>query len=572
MYRGSEGIFSPLAAVALLGLMSACQKGGVPDPAPVGLNSAPLAVGTSTDFAVSGTVFALRVNESQQFASNLNATIEGGKNADADTSDKVIFLYFTQNQTPINLALAGSDPGNMLFRSNVLAFTVNEAAEGGAVLDGDGASSDEDVLHLYNLSTGAKINTAQAIVKSTLTGDDKVLAFKLPSGNLGWLRINTPAVVRDSGSAMIANAVPGRDYIVGNDFIVFLDSSGIPKAIDTISVSSPFSLGGGLAAKQGSLYLHEQKAIYLQAEGSSARNGDSETSDFFPTVTNLLSESLGISATTSLSIEAESTSWRVSEDKAGFLRKESESGVVGTGNDHNGDGDKLDSVLFWLDIDDPAAYTNALLAGQELQLFSPWIAVSVPELDQNGATGSGFSGDLNGDGDTGQDRVVFLVNTSFATTENLGIDAEGLSMSSRVLCFGANESLQGEDLNGDGLVNSGAVVSQGVDLDIRTVKNLRWQADTIYTVGRKAFFRVPEGQFGFGDLNGDGDQADSCVAFWDATDAAGTTTAGTTLKAGFFGIASDETLFLFTSEESDAGKDLNGDLDKVDRVIRFLKF
>lgn len=531
-------------------------------------------MGASTDLAASAPRIAMRISETQQFGSNLNGVLEGGTHSDTDTSDKVVAVYNTNTQSALNLALAGSDPGNLLFLGNLLAFTVNEAAEGGAVLDNDGASSDEDVLFLYNIDTGAKINTTQAVVKSSLTGDEKVLAFKLPSGNLGWIRLSVPAVVRDAGVAPIASAVPGRDYIVGNDFIVFLDASGIPKAIDTVSVSSPFALGGGLAAKQGSLYLYGQKAAYLQAEGSAARNGDSETSDFFPTVSDLLEESLGSSATVSLNIEADTANWRVAGDKAAFLRKESDSGVVGTGNDHNGDSDEIDSVLFWIDLDLAATteFTNTQLAGKEIALVDRWLAVTVPELDQEGATGSGFSGDLNGDGDTALDRVVFLLDLDFATTENLAIDGEGLAMSDRVLAFGTNEALQGEDLDSDGVASSDAVVSQGVDLDVRTVNNLRWRADTVVVAGRRAFFRIPEGQPGFGDLNGDDDQADSFVGYWEATSSSGVATSGVTLKAGFFGIAADETLFVFLADEADSNAFLNGDSDKTDRVVRFLKF
>jgi len=100
----------------------------------------------------------------------------GDLNGDGDAADWVLHIFDAKQDLTLNLGLAADSvcrgilgppfvtctPVLPVAGHTIIAFLVDESAQGGTDLNGDGDASD-DVLHVYDATTGAIGNTALAV-------------------------------------------------------------------------------------------------------------------------------------------------------------------------------------------------------------------------------------------------------------------------------------------------------------------------------------------------------------------------------------------------------------------------
>lgn len=235
--------------------------------------------------------------------------------------------------------------------------------------------------------------------------------------------------------------------------------------------------------------------------------------------------------------------------------------------DLNGDNDWNDDVCMYYDVSAHKLFTTK---GETLSIRNPQISGNIiafvtPEL----AAGS----DLDGDNSI-SNFVVRYFDIASGTLHNTGgtiYSSSNPVVSGNIIAFPANERDYKTflDLNGDGdnfdmilmyydvssraLVNTGAVMLNfGYDVSGPTIAFLTF-----------------EGRIG-ADLNGDGDTSDTVVRYFDVSrgmllNTGAEVAAGTspTVKDGLITFISNE---LFVGS---AGKDLNGDGDTSDNILRY---
>lgn len=241
------------------------------------------------------------------------------------------------------------------------------------------------------------------------------------------------------------------------------------------------------------------------------------------------------------------------------------------GADLNGDGDTADVVLHVFDVLTGRTVNTRLgstfVGREDVRLAGRFIATIVGE-DAQGQR------DLNGDGDS-VDGVVHIVDAVSGRSRNLGITADDgtapplFEAGAGVLLVGTAESEQGADLNRDG--DRDDIVAQLVDLESGRRRNLALdiRADALPRFDpaqRLAAFGVSEAGQGQTDLNGDGDTDDSVLHLLDTAsgEARNTRVAGRVLQ-----ILEQRRIGLSTDEAS-VQRDLNGDGDVLDAVVRLL--
>lgn len=243
---------------------------------------------------------------------------------------------------------------------------------------------------------------------------------------------------------------------------------------------------------------------------------------------------------------------RVDGHRAAFVTHESQEAT-----DFNGDGDTNDRVVQLYDFD-TGEITNMGLAqafvmsAADLHLRGDVLAFLVYEPAEGR--------DLNGVG--GADYYTFVPHVhDLATgdTTNLGLEGRFPALGDGFLAFLVRESLQLEDLNGDGdMVDSVAHVYDPVT---KVVRNLGLPATGFAVGSRMAVFLVRESPGH--DLNGDGDVADTVAHSYDATTGVvrnhGLAVLAARIAGRFVGLMVDEAA---------QGADLNGDGDMVDRALQ----
>lgn len=248
--------------------------------------------------------------------------------------------------------------------------------------------------------------------------------------------------------------------------------------------------------------------------------------------------------------------------------------LVGTGNlvvfqvnesrqghgDLNGDGDTGDDVLHLFDAA-TGTITNLGLAspGQNVAADGNLVAFTVSESEQGNA-------DLNGDGDTNDD-VLHLLDVPTGKITNLGLAVVGPpAVHGHRVVFAVSESGQsGKDLNGDG--DAADPVVHVYDASTGTLTNLGLASTGKLLASQNLIsFTVNEASQGHTDLNGDGDATDYVLHVYDPTTDS-TINLGLALWNGLT-FASDGNLVTFVvSESQQGGTDLNGDGDIGDEVV-----
>jgi hypothetical protein len=251
-------------------------------------------------------------------------------------------------------------------------------------------------------------------------------------------------------------------------------------------------------------------------------------------------------------------------DRLAFLAYESDNGNV----DFNGDGDAIDRVLHVVNVRS-GVVTNLHRACPMLasiQMDDDVVAFPVDEF------GQGFT-DLNGDGDT-YDQVLYVFDFATGTLTSTGI-ANGFrtDFADGVVLFGAFESGQRVDFNGDG--DTADVVLHWLDTRTGALRNegLAISLNAFEVIGGGLEVGVSESDAGQTDLNLDGDAADEVLFVQRVRRGAPVATGWTTASYShqYFDApeaGAAERSFLFYVQEADQGAtDLNGDGDATDLVL-----
>lgn len=225
-------------------------------------------------------------------------------NGDGDTDDDVVHVYNATTGITTNLALASS--GNLEVSGNLVAFVVRESAQGNTDLNGDGDTNDNFVVHVYHATTGITTNLALASNSSQA----------LVSGNLVAFLVSEPA----QGNTNLNGDTDTNDDVVH----VYNATTGITTNLGLASAGSP-EVSGNLVA-----FL-----VSEPAQGNTHLNGDTDTND---NVVHVYDATTGI--TTNLGLQS-SFFPRVSGNLVAFVVNESAQGNT----DLNGDGDATDVVI-----------------------------------------------------------------------------------------------------------------------------------------------------------------------------------------------------------------------------------
>jgi len=546
-------------------------------------------------------------------------------NGDGDTLDSVAHVVDVLADTARNLGLAVI--GGAFAEGSRFLFLVSEAGQGGIDLSGDGDATD-GVWFLFNPSLGvgpgnplsltvassplapAAAATSGGFVfteSEAATGFDRNGDGDLADETIVTLDTTTLAPVRS-----VFARFPGAPYVARNGRVLFvlseagnaLDMNGDGDRNDLVLVCVDFTAAGtgavrpvGAAGRARSIAsfpyaLTDGAAVYFVDEASEAStdiNLDGDKTDAviavfdfagasgeFRPVTPLLAQ-LGVSGAPPFGIA-------VSAGRAVVGVPETGQGALG--RDMNGDGDTGDVVAGWIDT---------LNAPSILEVIGIALAPVPIALDgtrgiataaENGAGSAGV--DFNGDGDT-TDTVAMLldVGASPGSASTLGFACAGAQISGVDAIVRVPEAQQaGLDLSGDG--DQGDLVPFYFDLGDSPPTHFSFAAPA----SALAFVRhasnsvriasvVPEGQAAnFQDMNGDGDLLDVSLVLFGAnpTLLPPSASPGTPRVMGVASTFVQAPLrlgtrvFVFPTSETMANADLNGDADKGDTVLRYVRY
>ncbi len=232
--------------------------------------------------------------------------------------------------------------------------------------------------------------------------------------------------------------------------------------------------------------------------------------------------------------------------------------------DLNGDGDKDDYVIQYYDISKKYLVNTGVVGGSRDEgpsVSGTVIAFTVYE--------GSVDKDLNNDGDK-NDYVIHYYDISRKDLVNTGavggVREEGPSVNGSIIAFTTHEAGAGEDLNGDGDKND--YVIRYYDITNKSVVNTGAVGRLPSVSGSVIAFTSFEDSAGK-DLNGDGDKNDHVIQYYDISKKH-------LVNTGVVGGSREEgpsvsgSVIAFTTHEGDIDKDLNGDGDKHDSVIRYL--
>ncbi|HSM02169.1 MAG TPA: cell wall-binding repeat-containing protein [Acidimicrobiia bacterium] len=476
-----------------------------------------------------------------------------------------------------SLGLAQTTTSTITFPGG-FAFQVDETAQGGTDLNGDGDATDTAVWHVYRPSTGV-INLGLATSGNTglheydegiVIWADEVLQdqdLNNDGDKLDEAVVFVYSFKEGLVPLQLAAGSPGAVWRVSNGFAFWVDeakqgNTDLNGDTDTTDqrvwhvydpgagvtnlglAASAFVLSGDRRIGDGFMFWVDEFS-----EGTDLNN-DSDTTD--NTVWHLWDP---LSGTTNLEIAGPQPSSRAIDGGVAFV-----AGEAGQDFDYNGDGDKLDLVwLVWVE-----ATQTIFNSGRASSSLTSWaagdgFAFLVSETD-DGATGS-----LNGDGDDTDETVVHVYSVAGGLTNlQLAPDPVIVVPIEDGFAVQVSEIAQDAILNGDGdkldarvwhVWRQGSVTNLGLATDAAIGE--------AYLDGL-AFVVDESQQAASTDLNGDGDFVDTRVVhIWDPNSGV------TNLLLAVSGIdliASHDVLGFSVSETHHGGVDLNGDADDNDLV------
>jgi hypothetical protein len=470
------------------------------------------------DWKVEGEIAAFVVDEAAAGGADLNG--------DGDAADRVVHVLDLASGQTTNLGLAQSISDSALEVSGGrVVFTVFEFTQGMADLTGDGDAVDL-VLFVHDPASGTTINTGLALFLSRFAAAQGVIGALVREYDQGFTDLNGDGDILDA-------------------------------AMHAVDPQSGASVNLGLAASETDLRAGGDLLAFRaleKAQGASDLDGDGDAVDAVQHVydaTTGETHGLGLAVSGWIAI--------VEDGFLGFLADEDNQGA-----DLNSDGDNNDDVLYLYDSAQEKAFCSGYAAGggptswEVFDLDAGRVAFRVSESDQ-------FHQDLNGDGDTG-DAVAHVMDLPVSPATNLGVAGYDLRLEGNLLVTRASESQSDDtDLNGDG--DASDRVLQLNDLVSGARENLGLHVaedDGGYDIwGTLLFCRVGEHGQGATDLNGDFDDDDDVLFVHDVS-------SGLTTNLGR---AVDHNAFLgpqvvLRVTENAQGADLNGDGDGLDSVLQ----
>jgi hypothetical protein len=476
------------------------------------------------DVAADGPIVAFTVDE---FA------LGHDLNGDGDTDDRVLHVYDSTTGSVFNLGLAAELPQ---VAGSVVAFKVDERAQGHTDLNGDGDRGDL-VEFVYDTTTRTTSNLGLATIN---VFDSNITARLVPF--FAW----------EAAAETDFNADGDTDDVVAHVYDVQTHT------LTNLGVASTPSFGS-MNASGPILAIPVDEA----AQGNIDLNGDGDASDLVAFAYDADRQVL-----TNLSIAHSQVPILVSGTSVVVNTPEDVQGFT----DLNGDGDTVDYVPFVYDTT-TGSLDNLGVAGH-LFISGTLGALFASESDQ-GHT------DLNGDGDA-TDSVLFVFDVATHSLVNLGLAAApgGFGLSSNLIAWAVPEAGQGStDLNADG--DATDLVIHVYDHSMHSLTNLMLassrfsvltlDATAITATDSMAAFAVKEREQGSADLNGDGDVFDNVVHVLDGpSHAVRNLRIALSSVEGAYDLRADGNLLAFRASEDAQGSDLNGDGDMLDRVLNVL--
>lgn len=475
-----------------------------------GFLGTPLAVAGADDdpplLACDGEAAAFAVDEAAEGARDLNG--------DGDALDRVLFVLAPAHGTLENLGFAVSaiEVGGAL-----VAFAVDEAADGGRDMDVDG-DADGSVLHVHDLRDGS------------------LRAFTL--------RDSRPLAVRDERVALCLSERAGLDLTHDGDEL----DRAVLEVYDA-RVGSLHNTALALAAPVVAATAHTFGFPVSEADqGRGDLSGDGDADD---AVYHVYDPGRGLLANLRLCVPLYPAP---ATDGEHFLLHAFEQAA---GRDTNADGDLDDLVVHVFAADTGIVSATGLASQASAVLMDGWVGVSVFEPMQ------GVS-DLDGDGES-SGNVLHAYELATGFVQGLGLDAFTLHASAQRVFLAPSEELSGTDWNRDGDRadrvlfdwSPGDASARGSGLGIGAV---------LAVAGDQALLTVSEAERGR-DANGDGDADDRLLELYD----------GAMGRARALGWSAGSAAFLTSRlevlalvEEDAQGRDLNDDGDRADEVLHAL--
>jgi len=469
-----------------------------------------LALGGFPVVAVGSVLVAFGVLESGQGDTDLNG--------DGDTNDLVLHVYDVRSGVTTNSELAMVALQPAIGMGNV-AFAVQETAQGGQDLDGDGTTS-SFVLHLYDSRTGQSTN-AQRNVTSDIVFHDHAFGFTTDEHSAG-------TDLNGDGDETDTRVFEMFDLPLGGLEQVPLAIRGRPLAVNA---DDWFLLGD-----------EDEMGLDLNGDGDSNEGVIHEVHPHLHTLA-----SLGLSSTGSFGSTADGS------DLAFVVREVD-------GLDHNGDGDLLDSLV--------VLYSTTLATA-----FDPGLAIAPNGPLVFTTEGLGFlvdefaqDEDRNADGDL-DDQVVHTLDRSSGLVSDLSFDAVSLQSMGDRLLFARSESASEADWNFDGDFQDEVVFYRDPLFTFPVNTRIASVGGVAAATAESLLLIVPESDER-ADLNHDGDLADLVYVLHDVTTHTNTSL-GVAVTTPGAGLTADGRGVLLVSE-SGQGRDLNGDGDALDSVLHAL--
>jgi len=611
-----------LAAIAVLAsaaVLAACSGGGGGSSEPQGPPPAAFASTQDTDLAVGNRFADIAVLGRFALVPVSEAETGADLNNDGDLLDHVAHLLDIAANTSTNLQLAVR--GKPVASDQQFAFLVGESDQQ-FDLSGDGDRADA-VWHLldpatplspsnpFNTSLSTPLNgrpamgavggmvliVAESAMGVDLSGDsdlldDVVFAVEHLGQAISPLAIpphapGTPIIAHDNHILLC-----GSEAALGMDITGDTDANDVVLA--TLAFESPGAptvriIGSGVPrAVHPRIFAFSGNSVaYLVSEADSGAdlNADGDSGDFVLALTDLVTGGEFLPVATSVSFSplaaSELTGLATSGTRLLFGIDENTQG-----RDLNIDQDRADSILAWIDTENAPSVVHVV--GLALGSQKPLIDGTIGVITVNEAGSALVVGvDYNADGDI-SDQVAFRIDVTStpAILRNLGRAVEQLSLTGTDAILMVSEAAQsGVDLTGDTDTND--LVPTYVDLGRVSpgFKSLGFAAHAHVTtrpdVGRLLIaLSIPEQPLtSRADLNGDGDSLDN-GQIWVEIDTVSNPPRTVVPTPYLIGIGApgpsapivvDQKTLLFATNETMLDRDLNGDGDRDDTLLRIAR-
>jgi hypothetical protein len=298
-----------------------------------------------------------------RIAFTIDERSQGGTdlNGDGDIDDLVLHVFDVATETTTNVGLDVSD--GFALGKEWVAFTVDEAKQGasGTDLNGDG-DIDDLVLHVFDLQTGTITNVGLDARDGFEIGKEWI-AFTVDEARQGGADLNEDndtldfvLHVFDVETRMATNVKldASGGFALGKEWLAFAvdeDSQGgtdlnndgdiFDLVLHVFDVKTGTTTRVGLASNVFALGKQWIAfAVDEDSQGSTDFNGDGDAADFVLHVYDLetgMITNVGLDASGGFAFGKEWLAFAVDEDSQG-------------GTDFNGDGDAADQVLHVVDV------------------------------------------------------------------------------------------------------------------------------------------------------------------------------------------------------------------------------